>query len=327
MALKGNGTSDYIKCNIIPGPTRYTMHAFYQSANAPSGAGAVTSPYCLALSDYFYHAQLLWDVPGAPVRIHNRRVDGTYDILQFSGSFVADTWYGLGMSYNGTDLVAWLNGVQNGSVPSGDPPGGAYFPVPSILANASSGSPITFGDGTVAEFGLWDVQLSTDEMLAIGKGVPPIRVRPESLVVYLPMIRDIISVRGVINGYSGTTPQPHPPMRRSRGTNSYWQVQTGTPSPVSVSFSDNVVLSDSEQTGPATETINQTTHFVDAVSIAALAMQIITPGLTFTDSMIANSPYVTGQAAIADAIRLSSKFTSNSGYLASGRFRGYYGNG
>lgn len=42
-------------------------------------------------------------------------------------------------------------------------------------------------DGKIAEFGVWNVALTVDEIASLAKGVPPSRMRPEALRVYWPL--------------------------------------------------------------------------------------------------------------------------------------------
>ena len=54
----------------------------------------------------------------------------------------------------------------------------------------------TPGMGGLAEIGIWNVALGDDEILELSLGVPPSKIRPGSLVAYLPLVRDLIDVKG-----------------------------------------------------------------------------------------------------------------------------------
>ena len=56
--------------------------------------------------------------------------------------------------------------------------------------------------GNFAEWGLWNAALDDAEIAALGAGIPPINVRPQSLISYLPMIRDTQDLKGL--GFSLT---------------------------------------------------------------------------------------------------------------------------
>jgi hypothetical protein len=45
--------------------------------------------------------------------------------------------------------------------------------------------------GRIAEVGIWKVALTADEVLALARGMSPELVRPQSLVFYAPLLRDL----------------------------------------------------------------------------------------------------------------------------------------
>lgn len=66
--------------------------------------------------------------------------------------------------------------------------------------------------GTIAEAGVWSVELSAAEIASLAKGLSPRLVRPQSLVFYAPLIRDLVDVRGglAITNNNGATVANHP---------------------------------------------------------------------------------------------------------------------
>lgn len=50
----------------------------------------------------------------------------------------------------------------------------------------------------VAEVAIWNAALTDDEVASLAKGFRPCRVRPQNLVFYAPLIRDVIDARGGI---------------------------------------------------------------------------------------------------------------------------------
>ena len=51
-------------------------------------------------------------------------------------------------------------------------------------------------DGLIAEAGIWNVALTDDEIASLAKGMTCNLVRPQSLVFYAPLIRDLQDVKG-----------------------------------------------------------------------------------------------------------------------------------
>jgi hypothetical protein len=69
-----------------------------------------------------------------------------------------------------------------------------------------------FWAGDLAEVGVWNVALTADEIASLGKGVTCDQVRPQSLVFYSPLIRNIADMaRGVtLTNVNTATVSDHP---------------------------------------------------------------------------------------------------------------------
>lgn len=141
----------------------------------------------------------------------------------------SSAWHHLLITYDGgstsNDPLIYVDGTQ-GAVDSVTPigtintTGAAYY-----IGNRSTGS--RAWDGMLAEFAIWDAILTQDEATSLAKGYSPLFIRPQSLVEYLPMIRDVGSRKvGPSTIVAGTAVQPHPriiypsslqvPFKRSR---------------------------------------------------------------------------------------------------------------
>lgn len=155
------------------------------------------------------------------------RGDNSGDPLQllvsYSGSsqpatttgYSADTWHhGCAVSRSATDKSVFLDGGGEGtdatstasSMPGLDRTAVGYL---------SDSSPSQYMDGRVAEVGIWDVALIDAEVAMLAAGAAPLMVRPESLVTYLPLIRDddtdIMGVTGAYTELVTPTIATHPP--------------------------------------------------------------------------------------------------------------------
>ena len=73
-----------------------------------------------------------------------------------------------------------------------------------------------FFTGAIAEAGIWNVALTADEIASLAKGVTCNLIRPQSLVFYAPLIRDLQDVRGglTIANNNGATVANHPRVYR-----------------------------------------------------------------------------------------------------------------
>jgi hypothetical protein len=75
--------------------------------------------------------------------------------------------------------------------------------------NATGASFLT---GNVAESGIWNAALSPAEIASLAKGMTCDNVRPQSLVFYAPLVRDLIDQKGglAITNNNGATVANHP---------------------------------------------------------------------------------------------------------------------
>lgn len=66
--------------------------------------------------------------------------------------------------------------------------------------------------GNLAEAAVWNARLTADEAASLAKGISPRLIRPQSLVFYAPLIRDLIDIRGglTIANNNGATVADHP---------------------------------------------------------------------------------------------------------------------
>lgn len=66
--------------------------------------------------------------------------------------------------------------------------------------------------GDIAEVGIWNVGLAADDVASLADGFTPALVRPESLVFYAPLVRDLVDVRGglTITNNNTATVAVHP---------------------------------------------------------------------------------------------------------------------
>jgi hypothetical protein len=68
----------------------------------------------------------------------------------------------------------------------------------TIAADVDGGVIGAYWGGAIAEVGVWSVALSADEVAALAKGVTCGQIRPQSLVLYAPLIRSLGDVaRGI----------------------------------------------------------------------------------------------------------------------------------
>jgi len=66
--------------------------------------------------------------------------------------------------------------------------------------------------GRIAEVGIWNAALTAAEIDSLAKGMTCDKVRPQSLVFYAPLVRELIDQKGglTITNNNGATVANHP---------------------------------------------------------------------------------------------------------------------
>ena len=66
--------------------------------------------------------------------------------------------------------------------------------------------------GDIAEVGIWNAALTAAEVASLANGMTCDKIRPQSLVFYAPLVRDLIDAKGgrTITNNNGATVANHP---------------------------------------------------------------------------------------------------------------------
>ena len=80
------------------------------------------------------------------------------------------------------------------------------------VAARFSGSAGLYFNGQIAEVGVWNVALNAAEIASLAKGMTCDKVRPDSLVFYAPLVRNLIDYSGglTITNNNSATVAVHP---------------------------------------------------------------------------------------------------------------------
>jgi hypothetical protein len=82
------------------------------------------------------------------------------------------------------------SGVSSGNLPG--------TTVNSLGIGMGTASGLGTFSGQLAEFAVWSVDLTDADIASLARGFRPFRVRPQSLLYYVPLIRDVNEVRNSI---------------------------------------------------------------------------------------------------------------------------------
>jgi len=145
----------------------------------------------------------------------------TFDAIPSSGGaaisvnsttgYSANTWnHACGVATSATLRTVYLNGGSSGTSTTSVTPAAANRL--TIGSRLSAGTPGVFMDGSIAEVGIWNASLTIDEIASLAKGMTCDKIRPQSLVFYAPLVRDLVDQKGglTITNNNGATVANHP---------------------------------------------------------------------------------------------------------------------
>jgi hypothetical protein len=149
------------------------------------------------------------DVANDPVQILIQQGGGNAAVNSTSGCS-ANTWHhACAVFTSATSRTVYLDGGNSATNISSSL-------TPSGINQMNIGSYKTlagyFLNGQVAEVGLWSADLTQPEIASLAKGMTCDKVRPQSLVFYAPLVRDLIDAKGglTITNNNTATVANHP---------------------------------------------------------------------------------------------------------------------
>jgi hypothetical protein len=108
------------------------------------------------------------------------------------------------------DMKIYANGTQGTNQISGNSPDSVATPFQTFTTGARVG-PGAYADSDIAEVGIWSVALTAAEIASLAKGMTCDKIRPQSLVFYTPLVRDLNDQKGgiAITNNNGATVANH----------------------------------------------------------------------------------------------------------------------
>src|SRR3990167_11535257 len=123
------------------------------------------------------------DIAGDPVGAASRKTN-TVRAASTTG-YTAGTWrHACGVWATDADRRAYIDGGSKSTDTSTRAPVGLDS---TYIGAGARSSPVDLMDGRIAEVGIWNAALTDGEVAALARGVCPRYVRPDALVVYVPI--------------------------------------------------------------------------------------------------------------------------------------------
>ena len=213
MAYDFNGTSQYLNTASSPitnGPL--TMACLFRLDAATGTRSLVT------LNDANGQERFsLSSNPFADRAVQLAFVTSGGSILGLSSntpSASANTWHHAAATVSGTGsgtvFTTYFNGQAGTTATDTLSPVGN---IDSVIVGARYGTSVgLYLDGQIAEVGIWNAALTAAEVASLADGMTCDKIRPQSLVYYTPLIRDLIDQKGglVITNNNTATVANHP---------------------------------------------------------------------------------------------------------------------
>lgn len=150
------------------------------------------------------------DVAGDPIRMQSVTGATTGNADTTTG-YSSGVWtHACGVLSSNTSRTAYINGGSSGTNATNV---SASTVQCSIGAQRFATFPLgtSFTMGQIAEVGIWNVALTAAEIASLAKGMTCDKIRPQSLVYYAPLVRNLIDQKGdlTITNNNGATVANH----------------------------------------------------------------------------------------------------------------------
>jgi len=212
MAYQLNGTSQYLNTAFAPvssGPV--TLAAWFLPSNTTSNGVLVgVTNNADANSGHRFTIAAAGAVTNDPIQAICQAGTTSAAIAQTTTGYIAGTWqHACGVFASSTSRTAYLNSGSSATNTQSANPVGLDLIKIGMRVNITPG---LFFDGLIAEVGIWNAALSAAEIASLAKGMTCDKVRPQNLVFYAPLVRDLIDQKGglTITNNNGATVETHP---------------------------------------------------------------------------------------------------------------------
>ena len=211
MAYEFNGSTQYLNTASTPVTvTPLTMASwFYPDTDTQNYALMSVTDNAEALSNRLGIA-VAGGLAGDPIQIFANG-GGATGAVDSTAGFTANAWnHACAVFTSSTSRTAYLNGGNSATNTTSVTATG--LDRIRIATRFFSGSAGAHFDGRIAEVGIWSAALTAAEIASLAKGMTCDKVRPQSLVFYAPLIRELQDLRGglAITNNNTATVANHP---------------------------------------------------------------------------------------------------------------------
>jgi hypothetical protein len=170
-----------------------------------------TSDYLVSVSaaaNNYFALAIFGANAGDPVGAFDFGGGGTIFAYTTAG-YTANTWnHAAGVWTGLNNRTAYINGGNSGTNLNSQ----AAITLTRSQIGANAVVATNRMNGLIAEVGIWNAALTAAEIASLAKGMTCDKIRPQSLVFYAPLVRDLIDQKGglTITNNNGATVANHP---------------------------------------------------------------------------------------------------------------------
>jgi hypothetical protein len=208
MAFALNGTNRFLTATTPITAVPITVSCWFLANNNTANMALVVLEN--NSGTHRFDLQALGATTGDPIQ-SGTASGGPSSFARTTTGFSANTWnHACGVFSTINSRTAYLNAGAKANNTGSQIPNG--ISVLKIGALNLSGTNVSFFNGSVAEVGIWNASLTDAEIESLAKGMTCDKIRPQNLVFYAPLVRDLIDQKGglALTDNNGATVANHP---------------------------------------------------------------------------------------------------------------------
>jgi hypothetical protein len=212
MAYELNGTNQrLVKLNAVVTKYPLTMACWF-NADRNDVAGilvSITGDGSLNNDRFFISAS--GNLAGDPIRAQVQQ-----SFVETTSGYTTGNWHhAAGVFSSSTNRSAYIDAGSSATTTgfTAAPPTLNRTTIGCQFISGGGGTNgLTFFDGRVAEVGIWNAALTQPEIASLAKGMTCDKIRPQNLVYYAPLVRDLFDAKGglTVTNVNGATVANHP---------------------------------------------------------------------------------------------------------------------
>lgn len=199
MAYEFNGTNQSITATSSPvgADEPITMAAWVNLSTDANSGRIVVCCNNTNTSGAYYGIQRYGTLANDPVTAEKYNSVTTASASMNSSSFIGSWNHVVAVFSSNTLRTVYVNGSSTSNTTS---LGDAATTFNRLgIAVLPRNTAISYIDGKIAEVGIWNQELTRDEIQSLYKGMRSTRIRPQGLVFYAPLVRTIHDTRQRLN--------------------------------------------------------------------------------------------------------------------------------